>query len=284
MKRWLILDVHYLCHRAFHSTQNLTHNQKGSGVVFGFLKSITHLKDEFGTDNVAFCFEHPHLFRRDIYPQYKRKRATVERTDEEKVLYESLIIQISELQKRYLPRIGFKNIFSYRGMESDDTMARIAETYKEEAEIILVTADNDMLQCLDDNVIIWNPATRKRKTVEWFEREYKMDPRKWAVVKAIAGCSSDEVEGIKGVGEKTAVKFLQGNLPTKSKAYQSILSPQGKAIVRRNRALVRLPYEGCPTPALVEDEVNRAGWRDVCGMLGMRSIASTPPIATRKRK
>jgi 5'-3' exonuclease len=284
MKRWLVLDVHYLCHRAFHSTQNLHYKEKSSGVVFGFLKSITHLKDEFQTDNIVFCFEHPHLFRRDVYPQYKRKRATVERTDEERVSYESLVIQISELRKRYLPRIGFKNIFSFRGMESDDIMAEIADTYKEEAEIILVTADNDMLQCLDDNVTIWNPATRKLKTAPWFEKEYGMDARKWAIVKAIAGCSSDEVEGIKGVGEKTAVKYLLGMLPVKSKAFQSIVSSQGKAMVRRNRALVRLPYEGCPTPTLIEDEVNRAGWRDVCGLLGMRSIASHPPIATRNRK
>jgi len=70
--RWLILDVHYLAHRAFHSTRELVDDEKVC-VMFGFLKFLTFLKDEFGTDRIAFCFEHRHLFRRDVYPflQYR---------------------------------------------------------------------------------------------------------------------------------------------------------------------------------------------------------------------
>jgi 5'-3' exonuclease len=283
VKTWLVLDVHYLCHRAFHTSGDLAWKGKSTGVIFGFLKSITFLKDEFQTDRVAFCFEHPHLFRRDVFPGYKRRRAA-ERTTEEKKALESLAIQISELRLKYLPKIGFKNVFRFNGMESDDIMAAIAENLPEDEEAILVTADADLLQCLRPNVTVYSPQARKVWTVENFTSAHGIPPSKWAVVKAIAGCKSDEVIGIKGVGDISAIKYLRGALPKHTLQYQSIRSPDGRAIVRGNRRLVELPYEGCPVPELVEDNISVQGWREVCSVLGMRSIASHPPIATRKRK
>jgi len=282
MKRWLILDVHYLCHRAFHTTHGLTHNEKATGVVLQFLKSIASLKDELRSDRIAFCFEHPHLFRRDVYPTYKQKRKTVERTDEEKVAYQGLVLQISELQKRYLPKIGFKNIFASQGMESDDVMAEIAATYGKDDEVVLVTADHDLYQCLAPNVMIYNPQKQMLLTEEWFVNKYGIRPGQWAVVKAIAGCLSDEVEGIRGVGEITALKYVRQELKHDSKVYKSIVSQEGRRIVRRNKQLVKLPYEGCPTPLLVDDKIDRKGWAEVCRLLGMKSIINNLPIATRR--
>lgn len=283
MKTWLILDVHYLCHRAFHTTQGLSHKDIPTGVIFGFLKSITALKDEFNTDRIAFCFEHPTLYRRDVYPPYKRKRHTTERTEEEVEAYHVLAVQIAELRRRYLPKIGFKNIFRYRGMESDDIMAEIARSSECDEEVILVTADQDMFQCLMSNVTMYSPTNRQLMTQEKFSSQYGIPPQKWAMVKAIAGCTSDEVAGIPGVGEKTAIKYINRQLSHESKAYQAITSREGKEIVRRNRPLVELPYKDCPTPRLVEDEVSVEGWKEVCEVLGMRSIAAAPPIATRRR-
>lgn len=271
MKTWLVLDVHYLCHRAFHSMGNLSHGSRATGVVFGFLKTITSLKDEFQTDRFAFCFEHPHLFRRDVFPAYKRRRHSVERTQEEKAAYESLVIQINELRLRYLPKIGFKNIFSFRGMESDDVMAQIARSSPAD-EVILVTADTDLFQSLRKNVSIYSPQKKKLISKKWFIRQYGIRPKQWATVKAIAGCSSDEVPGIRGVGELTALRHLRGELGKTTKAYQAITSSDGWRIVLRNLPLVELPYEGCPQPHLVEDKISRAGWMEVCGTLGMKSM------------
>lgn len=285
MRTWLVLDCHYLCHRAFHTSRDLSWKGKPSGVIFGFLKTISALKDRFQTDHVAFCFEHRHIFRRNIYPAYKAHRRTKERTGEERRLYESLCIQISELKERYLPKIGFRNIFCFRGMESDDIMAAIAGGMLENEEVVLVTSDSDLYQCLRSNVSIWSPQKRRLLTERWFQRQYGIQPRTWSVVKAIAGCPSDGVKGIEGVGEITALKFIRGELDTGSKAFQSISSEKGREIVRRNKSLVKLPFEGCPTPVLRrEDNVTEESWISVCGMLGMRSIANHPPIATRKLK
>lgn len=278
----LVIDVHYMCHRAFHSTPGLSWKARPTGIIFGFLKSISFLKDEFQTDRVVFCFEHPHLFRRDLYPAYKKKRIKKELTDEEKQSYSEFAIQISELRHRYLPQIGFKNVFSVKGMESDDVMAAIAQQAPDDQEVVLVTADHDLFQCLDDNVCIYSPQARKLLTQAWFKRTYGIRPKAWAKVKAIAGCSSDEVKGIKGIGEITALKYLRGELKPKSAAYKAISSHENHGLVRLNRKLVQLPFAGCPTIDILDDEISVEGWKSVCGLLGMKSLALHPPVATRK--
>lgn len=275
----LVLDVHYLCHRAFHTQGHLSWEGISTGVIFGFLKDIPRLKDELRTDRVAFCFEHKESYRCSLFPGYKCKRRAF-KTDKEKEAYGSLQSQIQLLRTKYLPVIGFKNIFCFPGMESDDIMAEIAK--KEKGEVILVTADSDLYQCLSPTVSIYNPHKQVRFDDIWFKKIYQIDPRDWAIVKAVAGCSTDNVPGVGGVGEKTALKFLKGELPKTSKAYHSIMSPSGKFTVRRNRQLVELPFEGCPTPVIQKDDITRKGWKDVCSQLGMKSIAGAPPILTNK--
>lgn len=278
MKTWLVIDVSYLCHRAFHTTKDLSWKGKATGVVFGFLKSISALKDDFQTDNIAFCFEHPYLFRREVFPAYKKKRHTRELSPDETKAMEGLSIQIHELRKRYLPRIGFKNVFCYRGFESDDIMAAIA--YSTRDEVILVTADQDLYQCLRENVSLFSPQTRKMMTYAKFFKTYGISPARWAVMKAIAGCKTDEVPGIKGIGELTALKYLTGIAG--DHIYKKITSDEACEIVNRNRRLVKLPYEGCPIPELKDDRIDPEGWREVCEMLGMKSIAGHPPISVRR--
>jgi DNA polymerase-1 len=283
MNPLLVLDTSYLCHRAFHTTaKGLSWRGNKTGVIFSFLKSITSIKDEFQTDRIAFCFEHPHSYRRAIYPSYKRRRMTRKRTEEEARACCELNEQISDLRLRYLPRIGFNNIFSFYGMESDDIMASIAETREE--EVILVTGDHDLFQCLRQNVSIYNPQHQKLLTIGWFKNVYGITPKQWAVVKAIAGCTSDEVKGIQGIGEKTALKYMRGELSEQHKAYYKIASSFGKIIVLRNRPLVELPFKGCPVPKIQEDHISKRDWLEVCSELGMGSIASRPPVATRTQQ
>lgn len=271
----LVLDCHYLCYRAFHAQGELSFKGQMTGVVFGFLKSIRALKDEFQTDRVVFCFESNRLHRRDIYPDYKLGRHK-KQNEEERMARQSFQMQVHLLERDYLPRIGFQNIFNFLGYEADDIMAAIASKIR--GEIILVTADMDMLQCLRENVIIYSPQKRKIFTDSWFYNTYQMLPKQWAVVKAIAGCSSDNVAGIPGVGEKSALRYVQGDL--KSGIYFDRIMA-GKEIVRRNRQLVELPYGGCPVPEILEDKISKRGWLDVCGRLGMKSIAGSVPVATR---
>lgn len=280
---WLILDCHYLCHRAFHTTRSLSHRGQKTGMLFGFFNTVTHLKDHFQTDRAVFCFESSQLKRSEIYPAYKKKRKKAVLTEEERISYQEFAVQLSQLKKRYLPKIGFENVLEVRGYESDDIMAVLARRLSKKGdEVVIVTADSDLWQCIDERVSVYSPSNKRLLELNDFQQEYGIPPSKWAVVKAITGCASDEVEGIKGVGEKTALKFLKGELSPGNKAYDKILSVEGKRIIRRNKELVRLPMEGCRVPPLREDNVTLSKWREVCDLLGMDSLRGTPPVASRK--
>lgn len=276
----LILDTHYLCHRAFHAQGKLAWEGKPTGVIFGFLKTLSQLKDDFHTDQIAFCFEGKTLYRKIIYPQYKQRRSTNLEPEKEAVLTE-LRAQIQALKNDYLPRIGFRNIFCVDGYESDDLMAAMSTHPRN--EVVLVTADSDLFQCLNSDVSIWSPQKNKLLTARWFLKEYGLLPRNWALVKAIAGCSSDNVPGIPGIGEITALKYMHGKLPAKSLAFRKIMSESGRAIVLANRKLVELPFKGCPIPKMGPDEISVGGWRGVCEELGFCSLAGRPPLAYRAR-
>lgn len=280
----LVLDTHYLCHRAFHAQSDLSFEGIQTGVIYGFLKQIGHLKNEFQTDRVGFCFEGDTLYRKIDFPEYKQKRIQHEKVaDPERLKARGdLCRQIDSLRNHHLRQIGFRNIFYSPGWESDDIMARICQ--EEEGEVILVTSDADMYQCLRPNVMMFSPQKKKLYTDRWFKKEYGIRPDQWAIVKAMAGCDTDGVPGIPGVGEVTALKFLRGELSKTSKAYATIKSPEAAAIVTRNRRLVELPYEAVPTPT-PEWEVERIsakGWNAVCEKLGMQSLAGRPPVFSRK--
>lgn len=275
----LAIDCHYLCHRAFHTQRDLSWHGRATGVIYGFFSSILHLKQEFSTDRIAFCFESKRLYRREIYPTYKgtRLKRQAERTEKEKREYGELVVQIQQLRRRYLPAAGFANVFVQAGMEADDLLARIAADAAPDEEVILVTADSDLYQCLRPNVMIYVPTTKKLLTVGWFKRHYGLEPSKWDIVKAIAGCASDNIRGIKGVGEKTAIRYVNDQLPKDHAKYQSIVSQSGLAALADNRSLVRLPLPMCRPVTLREDNLSMAKWQALCRQLGFKSLLFTPP-------
>jgi len=264
----LVLDAHYLCHRAFWSQRNLAWQGVPTGVIFGFLKSIGMLKAEFQTDRIAFCFESPASLRRKIFPAYKQKREMKKLEPDVAAARLELLRQIDLLRDDYLPTMGFRNIFCFGGYESDDIMARIGQR---DDWVILVTSDQDLYQCLRPNLSIYAANEKKLITIKQFTKTYGIKPSQWAVMKALAGCSTDGVPGIGRVGETTALKWIRsGQAPS--------LTPEQKKIVHRNRLLVELPFDGCPTPEIRSDDIDRNGWDVICSNLGMKSLLGRYPI------
>jgi 5'-3' exonuclease len=95
-------------------------------------------------------------------------------------------------------------------------------------------------------------------------------------VKALAGCSTDGVPGIKGIGETTAVKWFRSQLKPESVAYRKI-NTEGIDIHNRNIQLVRLPFAGTEAFKLREDETSFERWKTLADKLGMRSIRELAP-------
>lgn len=268
MSRFLLIDTNFLCHRAFHTTGGLSHKKIRTGVVFGVVREIEWLLGWYKPAAVAWCFDSMRLKRKELYSGYKERR--VPRTEDEQVARSALSEEINELRRDYLPALGFRNVFVQKGYEADDVIAALAANVHFSDQAVIVGCDHDLYQCLTPQVRMFNPIKRKEYTVDDFRRQWGVHPSSWARVKAIAGCSSDDIKGVEGVGDKTAAKFVAGQLPHTTKAYQAI--ERQLARVNRNIELTRLPFPGTEAPAFSLEQVTNAKWRKLAKRLGMKRL------------
>lgn len=273
--KFLLLDVSYLCYRAFYSFKDLSHEAVKTGVLYGFLKELETLSEEFQSNRLLFCFDKGAGIRKEIFPEYKMRRKQDKSPEELEIILE-VGRQIELLRDEILPSLGFKNIFYQDGYESDDIMAFLARRL-ERANLfsVIVSADADMWQMISNHCECYDPKKRQKLTKKVFKSEYGIDPKDWWKVKMIAGCKSDEVPGIKGVGELTALKYLRGELKKDSKKYQEIRYhfKKDKSLFIRNRKLVRLPMRGVKRQRIHYPEtISFKKWQKVARKYGFRSI------------
>ena len=271
-RRYLVLDCNYLCHRAKHIYGELSDKGSATGVVYGFLKDILTLRERFDTNRFIFCWDYGESLREKAYLPYKQNRTKKIYEENEQEFEDAFQLQVNQLREIYLHTIGFRNIFFQEGYEGDDVMAVTCQIITPDLEQgIIVTADQDLYQQIRKNISCYNPRSKELMTIGRFKNIYGISPRKWAKVKAIAGCTSDNVKGIEGVGVKKAIQYLRGELKETTKAYNNIKSGW-RSVVLRNRPLVELPYKGTKQTRFVDDKVTQIGWDKVCKILGMKSI------------
>lgn len=283
MKRtWLVLDMSYLSWRAYHTTGFLQHKGGMTGVVFGVLRDIVTLIDGHATSYVAFCFDSRTSLRETIFPKYKWKRkdkASVVIDPKELAAKAELRKQILALKDEYLPGLGFANVLHQEGYEADDLIASAVAGLGPRDEAVVVSRDKDMYQLLKQGkVVAYNPTHKTYYTEESLAEEYGVTPEQWAEVKAIAGCDTDCVPGVRGVKEKTACKFLLGQLP-KGKVRDAIHEFLVSDDYERNLKLVRLPLFGCDPVKLANAPcvVKMKAWNKLADRLGMKSMVNKLP-------
>lgn len=274
----LVFDVSYLAHRAFYAMGDLAHGSEGTAVIFGLLRDVISLQDKFQTGRCVFAFDHPApKHRQTVLPTYKSSRiARYEKEDNAaKQARKEFRGQLRKLYFQYLPAAGFKNVFAAPGFEADDIIAEVTRTISSRGEAVIISSDEDLWQCCSVRPFVscFNPQKGKLITYGGFLEKWGFPPKKWAEVKAIAGCSTDDVPGVAGVGEVTAAKYLRGELGAHTKAYGNIKSYPWKD----NLDLVQLPYKGTPEFELQEDEVTEEKWQALADSLGMHSIKSSVP-------
>jgi DNA polymerase-1 len=256
--------------------RDLTHHDIPTGVMFGLLRDIGTFQQEFSTTNIAFCFDGLESKRKEIYSGYKanREKKKSEMSEDDRLKYIQMIKQIKRLQTQTLPDMGFRNLFAESGYEADDLIASFVQTHSD-TECIIVSADHDLYQCLTKRVSLWNPTRREIYRVEDYLADWRLSVRQWRMVKAIAGCSSDDIPGAPGIGEKTAAKFLRGEMKPSGKQYESIM--ESEKTIRRNLKLVTLPLPGTPRCESTTDQVDRKKWNKAVRDLGMNSLTRAEP-------
>lgn len=271
MEYLIVVDANYLCYvEKYGLASGLQFKGSATGIIFGFFKHILWLANQFGTSNFAFCWDSKISFRRDIYPEYKSNRRNKETTEDERELDAIAYKQFDELRQWALPTFGFKKVFHVNGYESDDLIASIVLEDNQYNKIV-VSSDQDLFQLLD-KCTLYNIVKKQVYNKDNFRREFGITPKDWIQVKQIAGCKSDGVPGVKGVGEKKAIQLMTSELK-KGKTYDKYVA--SKAIIERNRRLVALPFQGTPnftTDICCPDQFCIKNFRLVCQTYGFNSI------------
>jgi len=265
--KYLVFDCHYFCWRAFHSSGKLSHNDKGTGVIYGFVTQILIMCRQFGLTDPVFMWDSRKRFRSQVLPGYKKRDQP--KTDEEKEAFLDACGQIQTIRTTIMPLLGFGNSFIQTGLEADDLIAIFVKERR--GQSVVLTNDEDLLQLTDD-CAWYSPAKKKLINGRTFRAEYGITPRQWAEVKAIAGCNSDKVPGVAGVGNTTALRYLKGEL-TKGKKFEDIVSYEGKRIAGFNKQLVDLPHAATKPIKLQKDNFNPEGFLAICDLYGFKKLA-----------
>lgn len=238
----VLIDTSYLAYRALHTFKQLTFEEIPTGVIFGFFEQLRTIcrSARVNSNRIALFIDSRQSYRRLSYPTYKAKREN--RTEEEVQRLILLKDQVKILWSKILPEMGLP-VYRQTGLEADDLMAAMAATMKgNQHQGIMITADQDMFQCITEACHWYDPARSVYLYPFSFQANKSIVASQWGEVKALAGCSSDNVAGVPGVGEKTAIKFLKGTLPARFQSFKAIMSVKGKKIIARNRPLVVLPH------------------------------------------
>lgn len=158
------------------------------------------LREERPKHFVFIMDGHGKHFRHDIFPAYKANRPPAP---------EGLVMQIEPLQN-LVRALGMKVLVS-DGCEADDCIASLAAKYGSQRPVVIIGMDKDLRQCLSPEVVMWDPASREEKllTLDSFRAETGLEPSQWPDVQALIGDTSDNVPGVKGIGEKTAEKLFR---------------------------------------------------------------------------
>ncbi len=205
-KKLMLVDGHAVFHRAYHAMPPLT-TSKGELVnaVFGFTSMLLRAIADIKPDYIAITFDTADpTFRHQEYTAYKAQRAVA---PEE--LHEQLPRVKQVLEVLNIP------VFELSGYEADDIIGTIVVQGSKikDLDIIIVTGDRDTLQLLRPKVKVYSPGKSFSDVVYYDEKivkeKYGVDPEKLIDIKALAGDQSDNIPGVRGVGDVGATKLVQ---------------------------------------------------------------------------
>jgi len=199
----LLVDSHALLHRAYHAMGNMmSKDGKPSGAIFGFVKMIQTAVNSLSPSYVICCYDLPKpTFRHLAFEGYKGTRTKSD---------DALRDQIIE-SKNFAIAMGLP-IYELEGFEADDLLGTLSHKMnKEKYEVIIFSGDMDVMQLITDGVKVF--AQRKGTDVEMYAKDevikrYGITPSQIPDYKGLCGDASDNIPGVSGIGEKTAVKLI----------------------------------------------------------------------------
>lgn len=206
-KKIVLLDSHAILHRAYHALPDFA-SSKGepTGALYGLSTMVLKIIEEFRPDFLVACFDLPKpTYRHVAYEDYKAGRKKAD---------DALVSQI--IRSRDFFKAFNIPIFELEGFEADDMLGTIVEKLKnrDDIEIIIASGDMDTMQLIDgERVKVFTLKKGIRDTVLYGENDvvqrFGFLPKMLTDYKGLRGDPSDNIKGIKGIGEKTAESLIK---------------------------------------------------------------------------
>ena len=241
--RLLVIDGNSIANRAFFGIKLLTTKDgRYTNAIFGFLNIMLSLLKESQPDEVAVAFDlNAPTFRHKMYEGYKATRHGM--PDE--------LAQQMPVLKEILTDLGYR-IVTAEGWEADDILGTLAAACAaRQDDCFLATGDRDSLQLVSDTttVLLATTALGRSKTVtmdvDAIREKYGIEPKQLIEVKSLMGDASDNIPGVRGIGEKTALSLVQ-NFGSLEGVYEHIddkrIKPKQREHLLECRELAQLSH------------------------------------------
>ena len=207
MKKVILIDGNNFLFRSYYATAysgSIMKNSSGfpTNALYGFANMINKIINEEKPEYILVAFDKGKTFRHDNYHEYKSGR--IETPDDLKVQF--------SVAKELLDAMGIK-WFEIDGYEADDIIGTFSSkiNLSDDYEGLIISSDRDLLQLISNKVKVKLLKSKDYIMMDYntFKNEYGIEPIKIIDLKGLQGDSSDNIPGVKGIGEKTALKLLQ---------------------------------------------------------------------------
>ncbi len=232
-KKLLLLDANSIVHRAFHALPPLVDKEGSqSGAVYGSLLAFFSIISEIKPHYVVAVFDSPgKTFRHKEYKEYKAHRPKAP---------EELVSQIKRMPDVF--RGMGVSVLAKEGLEADDIIGILSTNASSRIETVIASGDRDVLQLVNEKTKVYNLKRGVKDGVlygkEEVEKRYEgLPPEKITDIKALEGDSSDNIPGVSGIGEKTAIKIIKeyGSIED---LYNALEKGEGSALSDRQREIL----------------------------------------------
>lgn len=233
-KKLILLDVHAIIHRAYHALPDFSNSSgEPTGALYGLCTMLMKIITELDPSYIIACYDLPKkTFRHEAYDAYKAGRA---KTDD------ALVAQL--IRSRDIFNAFSIPIYDSPGFEADDLLGTISHLVmsdkksKKEIQVIIASGDMDTMQLIDDdNVLVYTLKKGINDTIlyneKMVEERFGFKPLMLPDYKGLRGDPSDNIIGIKGIGEKTATTIIV-EFGTIEKLYETLAKKDGKEICKK---------------------------------------------------
>jgi len=198
--RLFLVDGSSYIFRAFYAIRHLS-NSKGlpTNAIFGFTQMLLKVLKEHQPDYLAVVLDSKApTFRSEIYKEYKANRPAMP---------EALVPQIPYI-RRIIEEYQIATL-EMEGYEADDLIGTVAKGLAPEVDVVIITGDKDILQLVSDRIQVYDTMKEKRFGVEEVVQRFGVKPEQVVEVMGLAGDAIDNIPGVPGIGEKTAIELIK---------------------------------------------------------------------------